>query len=32
MSHDASEISLKSWFAAQETFLIIMNVKISFAA
>ncbi len=32
MSHVASENSLKSWFAAKEEFLIIIYVKISFAA
>ncbi len=30
VSHDPSEIILIYWFAAQETFLIIINVEISF--
>ncbi len=32
VSHNPSEIILICWFAAQETFLIIINVKNSFAA
>jgi len=31
-SHDPSEIFLICWFAAHETFLIIINVENSFAA
>ncbi len=32
MSHDSSEIILICWFAAQETFLIIINVENSCTA
>ncbi len=32
VSHNPSEIILICWFAAQETFFIIINVKNSFAA
>ncbi len=32
MSHDPSEIILICWFAAQETFIIIINVENSCAA
>ncbi len=32
VSHDPSEIIMIYWFAAQETFLIIINVENSYAA
>ncbi len=32
VSHDLSEVILRCWFAAQETFWIIINVKNSCAA
>ncbi len=32
MSHDHSEIILTCWFAAQEAFLIIINVENSYAS
>ncbi len=32
VSHDPSENILINWFAVQETFIIIINVKNSFAA